>query len=119
VTAPDAPDAADGTTARDMTVRDVTERDLAGALTRVMRAHGGGLELTRPGPDAEVRFTGMCAGCPGRPLCLENLVIPALLAVDTVTSVTAAGTRADPAALGRLRALSAGEPREDPAGAAG
>lgn len=104
---------------RGTAARDVTERDVAGALTRVMRAHGGGLELTRAGPAAEVRFTGMCAGCPGRPLCLENLVTPALLAVDAVTSVTAAGTRADPAALDRFRALSAGGPHDAPAGRAG
>ncbi len=80
------------------------------ALSRVMRAHGGGLELVRPGHDAEVRFTGMCVGCAGRPLCLENLVTPALLAVDTVTSVTAAGVRTDEAALDRFRSLSRGDP---------
>lgn len=92
----------------------MTELDVARALTRVMRAHGGGLELVRPGPDAEVRFAGMCAGCPSRPLCMENLVAPALLAMNTVTSVTAAGTRADPAALDRFRSLSADGQRDDP-----
>lgn len=97
----------------------MTEHDVARALSRVMRAHGGGLELDQAGPHAEVRFTGMCAGCPGRPLCLENLVAPALLAVDAVTSVTAPGTRADPAALGRFRSLSADRPRDDPPGPGG
>ena len=52
----------------------MNERDVASALSRVLRAHGGGLELLAAGPDAEVRFTGMCAGCAGRPLCLRNLV---------------------------------------------
>ena len=87
-----------------------TERDVVRALSRVLRAHGGGLELRGGGPDAEVRFTGMCAGCACRPLCLENLVAPALLALDTVTSVSAPGTRADPAALDRFRALSQADP---------
>ena len=90
--------------------RAVSEHEMTRALSRVMRAHGGGLELTAPGPDAEVRFTGMCAACAGRPLCLENLVAPALLALDTVTSVSAPGTRADPAALDRFRALSQADP---------
>jgi Fe-S cluster biogenesis protein NfuA len=104
-------------TERDPAGTGATGHDVARVLSRVMRAHGGGLELTRAGPDAEVRFTGMCAGCASRPLCLENLVAPALLALDTVTSVTAPGARADPAALDRFRSLS--RRQDDPPEAAG
>lgn len=79
------------------------------ALSRVLRGHGGGLELISDGPVPAVRFTGMCAGCPGKPACHEGLIVPALLAVPGVHGVEASGTRMDPAARARLQAVTGGQ----------
>ncbi len=76
------------------------------ALSGVLRGHGGGLQLLSDGPVPSVRFTGMCAGCPGKPGCHEGLVVPALLAVPGVRDVEASGTRTDPAARARLQAVT-------------
>ena len=78
--------------------------EVVSALSRVMRAHGGGLVLETDGPAAQVRYTGMCAACAGRLLCHENLVRPALEAAGAV-SVEAPGTRADISVLERMAAL--------------
>jgi len=82
------------------------ERAVA-AVSSLFRAHGGGVALSaeRNG-EIELRFTGMCAGCPSRPVCLATTVRPALLAVRGVRSVTAAGTRIDPSAAARLAAFT-------------
>ena len=82
----------------------VSTAEVVSALSRVMRAHGGGLVLEAEGPAARVRYTGMCAACAGRPLCHENLVRPALEAAGAV-SVEAPGTRADPTVMERISAL--------------
>ncbi len=79
--------------------------EVTSALARVLRSHGGGLVLEQDGPDVRVRFTGMCSACPCRVLCHDNLVQPALLAVDGVETVDAPGTRVDPSVRTRIAAL--------------
>lgn len=100
---------------------------IVAALSRVLRAHGGSLDLL--GQDdgtVRLRFSGMCGSCPAKPSCLEATVRPALLAVEGVTEVDAEGTRLDPAAQARLRRfledsddrhrLGAGEGQAHPGG---
>ena len=79
--------------------------EVISALARVLRSHGGGLVLEQDGPDVRVRFTGMCAACPCRVLCHDNLVRPALLAVEGVETVDAPGTRVDISVRRRIAAL--------------
>lgn len=71
---------------------------------RALRAHAGGLDLVeiRDG-EAVVRFTGMCTGCAFKPMTMAATVEPMLTAVPGVTSVGAAGGRADPVAMERAR----------------
>lgn len=76
------------------------------AADRALRAHAGGLELLDVSDGvATVAFTGMCTGCPARPLTLAATVAPLLTAADGVTAVTAPGTRVSPFAARRLAAL--------------
>jgi Fe-S cluster biogenesis protein NfuA len=83
----------------------------------VMRSHAGAIELV--GVDAagvvELRFTGMCQGCPFRPLTMHGTIIPALLAVPGVTEVWAAGARISEFAQERLRAALGDRPPHLPA----
>jgi hypothetical protein len=83
--------------------------DAVQALSRTLRGHGGGLELVEDGPVPTVRYTGMCAGCPGRPACHEGLVAPVLLGLPGVRGVDAPGTRVDPVARARLQRFTGGE----------
>ncbi|MEU8801303.1 hypothetical protein [Spirillospora sp. NPDC048819] len=83
--------------------------DAVRALSRTMRGHGGGLELVADGAVPTVRYTGMCAGCPGRPACHEALVAPVLLGLPGVRGVDAPGTRVDPAARAGLQQFTGGE----------
>jgi Fe-S cluster biogenesis protein NfuA len=71
----------------------------------LMSAHAGGVELIDVSPRGGVRlrFTGMCAGCPYRPLTMEGTIRPALESVPGVTSVQAAGARVSDEALARMR----------------
>lgn len=71
-----------------------------------MRSHGGGIELVEATDDGavEVRFIGMCCGCPWKPLTWFGTVEAALRAVPGVVSVAAAGTRISDEAQSRLRA---------------
>lgn len=73
-------------------------------ISRVLNAHAGGLELTEVDRNGSVtvRFTGMCTGCPLRPISLHGLVKPALLGIDGVTAVVAAGGRTSVEAEERL-----------------
>lgn len=85
---------------------DETVSDLDNAL----RAHAGGLEMLEvtPAGAVTVKFTGMCAGCPMRPLTTAATVRPALLAVNGVTRVTVEGSRISEFAERRLsRAFAA------------
>ncbi len=71
-----------------------------------MRSHGGGIEVVQATEDGavEVRFIGMCCGCPWKPLTWFGTVEAALRAVPGVVSVAAAGTRISDEAESRLRA---------------
>jgi Fe-S cluster biogenesis protein NfuA len=73
-------------------------------LSQVLHAHAGGLELVDVDPDGgvTVRFTGMCTGCPVRPVTLVGLIKPALLEIEGVKSVTAEGGRMSAHAEARL-----------------
>jgi Fe-S cluster biogenesis protein NfuA len=83
-------------------------------LSRLMSTHAGGLELVRLDPDGSVTvsFTGMCTGCPFRPLTMAGTIRPGLLAIDGVTSVRAAGARISDEAEERLAAAMAAGPRQ-------
>jgi Fe-S cluster biogenesis protein NfuA len=71
----------------------------------LMSAHAGGVELIDLSPRGGVRlrFTGMCAGCPYRPLTMEGTIRPALESVPGVTAVQADGARVSEEALARMR----------------
>jgi Fe-S cluster biogenesis protein NfuA len=81
-------------------------------LSRLMRAHGGGLELEAVAPDGtvRVRFTGMCTGCAFRPLTMAATVRRTLGAVAGVTRVEAVGSRISEQAEERLAALLSSAP---------
>jgi Fe-S cluster biogenesis protein NfuA len=83
---------------------------LAAAVERVNRrlaAHAGAVRVERVDSVgvAHLRFTGMCTGCPAKPVTLSAVVRPELEKVDGVSGVEAAGTRVSPAAAERLAAL--------------
>ncbi len=69
-----------------------------------LRSHGGFVEVERvdAAGDVELRFGGMCCGCPYKALTLHGTIRPALLAVDGVRSVDAAGARISVEAAERL-----------------
>jgi Fe-S cluster biogenesis protein NfuA len=73
-------------------------------VSKALDAHAGGIELVRIDDDGEVRvrFTGMCTGCPLRPVSLNGLVRPVLESVDGVTGVAAEGGRVSREAEARL-----------------
>lgn len=74
-------------------------------VSAVMRSHAGGVELVGVSPDGEVelRFTGMCQGCPFRPLTMHATIVPGLSSVPGVTAVRAPGARISEHAVQRLR----------------
>jgi len=80
---------------------DVLER--LDELRPVLAAHAGGIELVevRNGV-ARVRYTGMCTGCPLRPVTTASTVRPALLAVEGVEAVEVEGSRISAEAEARL-----------------
>lgn len=86
-------------------VDDGALRRRLGEVQRRLGAHAGGIELDALGRDGSlrVRFTGMCAGCPFRPLTMHGTVRPALLALPGVTAVEADGARVSEEALERMR----------------
>jgi Fe-S cluster biogenesis protein NfuA len=74
-------------------------------LRVVLGAHAGGIELVDvAGGVARVRYTGMCTGCPLRPLTTVSTVRPALLQVAGVESVEVEGSRISEEAEARLAA---------------
>jgi len=77
-------------------------------IDRLLAAHAGGLEL-RAVHDGEVHvaYTGMCTGCPLRPLTTSATVRPALTALPEVTSVHVAGGRVSEEAERRIAAALA------------
>jgi Fe-S cluster biogenesis protein NfuA len=73
-------------------------------LSKFISNHAGGIELSQVtgGGEIEVKFTGMCAGCPYRPVTMASTVRPALMEIDGVTSVRAVGSRISEQAEKRL-----------------
>jgi Fe-S cluster biogenesis protein NfuA len=88
-----------------MTIDRLLLDDTITSLSRLIRAHAGGLELVDVN-DGEgivtVRFTGMCVGCELRAVTAEGSVRPALQAVDGVREVRIAGLRISEEAQARL-----------------
>ena len=69
----------------------------------VLGAHAGGIDLVEiVGGVARVRYTGMCTGCPLRPLTTASTVRPALLELDGIESVEVEGSRISAEAEARL-----------------
>lgn len=73
------------------------------ALNRALQAHAGGIEVTGVA-DATVtiRYTGMCTGCPFRPVTTAATVRPALLELPGVAAVAVDGLRISEEAERRL-----------------
>ena len=84
----------------------------------ILWAHAGGVELvelTEAGV-ARLRYTGMCTGCPYRPLTTASTVRPLLLEVEGVSAVEISGSRISAEAEERLaRAFSRRAPAPWPA----
>jgi Fe-S cluster biogenesis protein NfuA len=74
------------------------------AVCRLMSAHAGAIELLDVSVHGavRVRFTGMCTGCPFRPLTMRGTIGPALSEVPGVTAVHADGARISEEAAERL-----------------
>ena len=82
-------------------------------LGAVLGAHAGGIELVElNGGVARVRYTGMCTGCPLRPVTTASTVRPALLAVDGVDELEVEGSRISVEAEARIAAAFAGRTRQ-------
>ena len=64
-------------------------------ISPLMDVHAGGIELVDVSDEGavRVRFTGMCTGCPNRPLTTAWAVKPGLLDLEGVTSVEIEGSR--------------------------
>jgi Fe-S cluster biogenesis protein NfuA len=78
------------------------------AIDRLLAAHAGGLELQEVrGGEVYVAYSGMCTGCPLRPLTTTATVRPALLALPEVAAVHVAGGRVSAEAEQRLTAALA------------
>jgi len=73
-------------------------------VSTMMSSHLGSIEVVDVSPRGEVRvrFLGLCAGCPLKPLTLASTVRPALLDVEGVTHVDAIGARVSEEAARRL-----------------
>jgi Fe-S cluster biogenesis protein NfuA len=73
-------------------------------VNALMSAHAGAVELLDVGADGSVTvmFTGKCRGCEVKPVTMAATVRPALLAVEGVTEVLAAGTRVSEEAARRM-----------------
>jgi Fe-S cluster biogenesis protein NfuA len=82
-------------------------------VSRLMNAHAGGLELIDLDDNGgvTVKFTGMCVGCPFRPMTMAGTIRPALLAIEGVESVRATGSRISEEAEERLAAALSDSPR--------
>lgn len=74
----------------------------------VLGAHAGGIEVIEVAKGvARVRYTGMCTGCPLRPLTTVSTVRPALLELDGVEVVEVEGSRISAEAEARVAAAFA------------
>jgi Fe-S cluster biogenesis protein NfuA len=86
-------------------------------LNRYIAMHAGGLEVEHAGSagDVVVRFTGMCTGCLYREATMAATVRPALLEIEGVSSVEAAGGRVSAQAAQRLAHAHSGPKQMLPA----
>jgi Fe-S cluster biogenesis protein NfuA len=73
-------------------------------VNALMSAHAGAIELLDIGADGTVSvvFTGKCRGCEVKAVTMAATVRPALLAIEGVTEVLAAGTRVSEEAAQRM-----------------
>jgi Fe-S cluster biogenesis protein NfuA len=77
-------------------------------LRPALDAHAGGIELVSVERGVvRLRFTGMCTGCPLRPVTTASTIRPALLELDGVTAVEVEGSRISAEAEARLAAAFA------------
>lgn len=77
-------------------------------LRPALDAHAGGVELVAvEGSVVRLRFTGMCTGCPLRPVTTASTIRPALLELEGVTAVEVEGSRISAEAEARLAAAFA------------
>ena len=69
-----------------------------------MRFHGGAIEVVDVSDSGvvDVRFLGMCQGCPIRPLTLHGTIAPRIGRVEGVVEVRARGVRIADETAGRL-----------------
>lgn len=72
-----------------------------------LRMHAGGIQLVGLSASGEVRlrFTGMCTGCPYKPLTMASTVRPALARLTGVERVEAEGGRISDEAQARVDSL--------------
>lgn len=75
-----------------------------GQINRLLASHGGGIEIAEHASDGHlrIRFVGMCAGCPCKPLTVAATIIPGLEGVAGVTEVEAEGARVSTEVAERL-----------------
>ena len=79
-------------------------------LRPALEAHAGGIELLDLDAGiVRLRYTGMCTGCPLRPLTTASTVRPALLSLPGVTDVQIEGSRISAEAEARLAAALANQ----------
>ena len=73
-----------------------------------LRAHGGGVDLVNISEAGvvELRFTGMCCGCPYKALTWNGTVRPILSRVPGVSALAAPGVRISEEAEARLSAYT-------------
>jgi Fe-S cluster biogenesis protein NfuA len=77
-------------------------------LRPALDAHAGGVELVSVEEGVvRLRFTGMCTGCPLRPVTTASTIRPALLELDGVTAVEVEGSRISAEAEARIAAAIA------------
>lgn len=97
---------------RDEAGADAALESVVAEIDSALRAHAGGIDLVDKSEDgtATMRFTGMCAGCPMRPLTTAATVRPALLSVEGVTRVEIDGSSISEYAEQRLAKAFGGVP---------
>jgi Fe-S cluster biogenesis protein NfuA len=82
--------------------------DRIALINEMLAAHAGGIELLGlTGGVARIAYTGMCTGCPIKPLTTAATVAPALRALPEVHTVEVAGGRISEQAEARVAAALA------------
>jgi Fe-S cluster biogenesis protein NfuA len=77
-------------------------------INRLMAGHAGAIEVVDVSDTGQVtvQFTGLCTGCPCKPLTMASTVRPGIGQLPGVSSVVAAGGRISEEAEERLLRLS-------------